>query len=97
VPEDEPLLVLDIASADITAVVWEHPAVSVQLRGAAARDLAQTTRLHIGRMLELRIDGIPAVRATIMGEIDSGSMYVASPSAALRERLTKVHKALEKR
>lgn len=95
-PDDE-ALVLEVAAEDIAAVVWELPSVSIQLTSPAATELAKITRNNVGRMLELRVDGIRAVRASIIVEIDSGSVYVAAPSKPLRERLTEVQRALEHR
>lgn len=95
-PDDE-ALVLEVAAEDIAAVVWELPSVSIQLTRPAATELAKITRNNVGRMLELRVDGIRAVRASIIVEIDSGSVYVAAPSKQLRERLTEVQRALEHR
>jgi hypothetical protein len=78
---------LNIASADVALVLWVDDEAVVRLTPSATDALERFTRSNIGRTATVSIDGIPAVRAVVMGVINSGSVSVRSPSPALRARL----------
>lgn len=78
---------LELLRADIDGVAVEPEFTTVRLTPDAAHKLRLFTREHIGRVLELSIDGLPALKVRVQTEIESGILRLPSPSPALRQRL----------
>jgi hypothetical protein len=84
---------LDLSATDIESVTLEQKAAHLKLTPAAALTLKRITESNVGRVLSMTVEGIPAVRATVMGTIDSGQVSIDSPSDALRKRLAEIQEA----
>jgi hypothetical protein len=91
----EAAAVLEVSSAEIVKITWQAASANVHLSPDAATRLRSATRRNIGRALEVRIDGVTAVKATVMGEIDSGIVYLGTPSKRVRELLVQRQRALD--
>lgn len=82
-----PPLRLELALDDVDAVFFAPGGAVLRLRPEAAKRLRLLTREHIGSVLELLIDSLPAVSVRVHAEIDSGIVQLPEPSPALRQRL----------
>ncbi|HEC46355.1 MAG TPA: hypothetical protein ENI17_01830 [Pseudomonas xinjiangensis] len=60
---------------------------SGSLTPSGTEQLKQITELNYGSVLELSVDGIYAVKATIFSTIDSGVVRVNHPSPELLDKL----------
>jgi hypothetical protein len=63
---------LGLSLDDLDSAAFVAGAVVVRLKPAAAQPLRKTTRTHVGRVLELTIDGIPALWVRVQTGIDCG-------------------------
>lgn len=80
-------LPLELSLEDVDAVVFVSGGAALRLQPEAAEHLRAITKQHIGRVLELSIDGLFALRVRIHAEITSGIVQLPDPSPALRQRL----------
>ena len=78
---------LDLGAGDIQDVKLEGSTVLLKLTPSGTEQLKQITELNYGSVLELSVDGIYAVKATIFSTIDSGVVQVSHPSPELLDKL----------
>lgn len=88
-------LVFDVTSSDLSrASIEAGGQVQLQLLPCKTIELHRLTQINVGRMLSVRLDGVPVVQARIRVPIESGLVVLRSADEGLLRKLAALSAAL---